>query len=516
MKLRIVPLLLGFLMLCGCGKVNEDVPFDPLAELQDYYGAGMEETPIPLTTFTLPYHSGETWDPFFCGDGIQQTLVSLVYETMYTLDDTFTAHPQLVERVEYDAASFTYTFYIPDDIRFSDGVVMTAQDVGDSLRYARTSPRYGSRLSQVDSISVREDTVVVTLLEDNRAFPSLLDIPVIQSGTEGAFIPVGTGPYFPNEDMTLLLLNSAWWQAKSMPFTEISLLPYKTEEAAAYAFSSNDVHLFLYDLLGDAALLSASDDSSIGLDTSILHYLAFNFNREALSDPALRRAISLAIDRDEVVNACLAGHAVTTQFPIHPASPLYPTALERDASAAAVQEAMTALSLTDGEDICKLRLLVNSENSFKIAAAESIALTLNRYDFEVTVVILDWEEYLYAIAEGNFDLYYGECKLGADWDLTPLLGTEGILNYGGYTDLETEALLLAAKTAAESQRSTALMQLSRHLQERCPLIPLGFKQVDLMLPQGAVDAVTPTAANPFYALELWQVHWGEPVNIAEE
>ena len=35
------------------------------------------------------------------------------------------------------------------------------------------------------------------------------------------------------------------------------------------------------------------------------------------------------------------------------------------------------------------------------------------------------------------------------------------------------------------------------------------------LPHGAVDAVTPTAANPFYGLEHWQVHWGEPVNIAE-
>ena len=58
MKLRIVPLLLALLMLCGCGKVNEDTPFDPLAELQDYYGAQTEEEPIPLTIFTLPYHSG--------------------------------------------------------------------------------------------------------------------------------------------------------------------------------------------------------------------------------------------------------------------------------------------------------------------------------------------------------------------------------------------------------------------------------------------------------------------------
>ena len=87
---------LWLLLLCGCGKVNEDTPYDPLAELQDYYGAEMEEEIVPLTTFTLPYHSGETWDPLTCGDGVQFTLSALVYETMYVLDETFTPHPQLV------------------------------------------------------------------------------------------------------------------------------------------------------------------------------------------------------------------------------------------------------------------------------------------------------------------------------------------------------------------------------------------------------------------------------------
>ena len=61
MKLRIVPLLLALLMLCACGKVDEDTPYDPLAELQDYYGAEVEEEIVPLTAFTLPYHSGEAW-----------------------------------------------------------------------------------------------------------------------------------------------------------------------------------------------------------------------------------------------------------------------------------------------------------------------------------------------------------------------------------------------------------------------------------------------------------------------
>lgn len=516
MKLRITPLLLVLLMLCGCGKVDEDVPFDPLAELQDYYGTEVDEEPIPLTIFTLPYHSGETWDPLTCGDGVQLTLSSLVYETMYVLDETFSPHPQLVERADYDAETFTYTLYVRDGVRFSDGVVMTAQDVADSLRRAILSPRYGTRLMQVEKVSVDGDAVVVKLLEDNRAFTALLDIPVVQSGTEEDLIPIGTGPYVPSEDLSHLLSNSAWWQNKTLPFTEIHLLPYKSEEATAYAFSSNDVHLFVYDLLNDANVLSASDDSSIGVDTTVMHYLTFNFRQEALNDPDLRRAISLAIDREEVVNACLAGHAVASQFPINPASPLYPTALEADTSSAAVQKMLTELSLTDGEDKYKLQLLVNSENSFKVAAAENIALTLNRYDFDVTVTVLDWEEYLYAINAGNYDLYYGECKLGSDWDLTVLLREGGRLNYGGYANPETETLLLEVKSAEASARSAALEALYRHLQEVSPIIPLGFKQVDLLLPQGAVDAVTPTAANPFYGLEHWQVYWGEPVNIAEE
>lgn len=515
MKLRIVPLLLALLMLCGCGKVDEDTPYDPLAELQDYYGAEVEEEVVPLTAFTLPYHSGETWDPLTCRDGVQMTLASLVYETMYVLDETFTPHPQLVERSEYDAETFTYTLYVRDGVRFSDGVVMTAQDVADSLRRAILSPRYGTRLQQVEKVSVDGDTVKVKLLEDNRAFTALLDIPVVQSGTENSLVPVGTGPYVPSEDLTHLLPNSAWWQNQALPFTEIHLLPYKSEEAAAYAFSSNDVHLFVYDLLNDANVLSASDDSSMGVDTAVMHYLAFNFQREQMNDPALRRGISLAIERDTVVNACLAGHAVATQFPINPASPLYPAHLETDTSSAAVQKALAELSLTDGEEKHKLRLLVNSENSFKVAAAENIALTLNRYDFEVTVEVLDWEEYLYAISVGGYDLYYGECKLGSDWDLSALLQEEGLLNFGGYVNPETEALLLEAKSAEESERAEAVETLCRHLQEFAPIIPLGFKQVDLLLPQGAVDGVTPTATNPFYGLEHWLVHWGDPMEAAE-
>ena len=516
MKYRILSLLLVVLMLSGCGKVDEDTPFDPLAELQDYYGAQITEDPIPLTTFTLPYHSGETWDPITCPDGVQQTLSALVYETLYVLDETFTPHPQLVERCDYDAETFTYTLHVRDGVRFSDGVAMTAQDVAHSLQRALTSVRYGVRLQQVDKITVAGDAVVVTLREDNRAFAALLDIPVVQSGTENTLVPVGTGPYLPTEDLTKLQPNSAWWQSKTLPLTDVALRPYKSEEAAAYAFTSKDVHLLVYDLLSGDDFLTATDDSSTAIDTNVMHYLSFNMQQQKLADPALRRAMALAIDRDTVVNACFSGHAIAASFAVNPASPLYPAALTSDASSVAVREVMAALDRNDGEDKLSLRLLVNNENSFKVAAAQSIALMLNRYDFEVTVLALDWDDFIYTLTAGAYDLYYGECKLSADWDLTPLLGTEGNLNYGGYENPDVDALLAAAKSAEDEDRAETMEKLHHRLQEEAPIIPLCFERTALLLPYDAVEAVTPTATNPFYALEHWQVHWGEPVNTVEE
>ena len=164
--------------------------------------------------------------------------------------------------------------------------------------------------------------------------------------------------------------------------------------------------------------------------------------------------------------------------------------------------------MADGESVYDLTLLVNSENSFKVAAAQEIAQALNQYDFNVTVRALPWDEYLTALAEGRFDLYYGECKLTADWDVTPLLGTGGSLNYSGWSDNVMDTQLAACLTAGdEERRSVTLEALCRRLQSQMPFIPLCFKRTSVLLPYDAVDTITPTAADPFYHLENWQVNW---------
>ena len=149
-------------------------------------------------------------------------------------------------------------------------------------------------------------------------------------------------------------------------------------------------------------------------------------------------------------------------------------------------------------------MLVNSENSFKVAAAESIAEALSDFDLQIQVQALPWGEYTAALAAGNFDLYYGEVKLTADWDLSALVGTGGSLNYGGWTDPETDQLLAAY--AAAGDRAAALSALCGRLLEQAPILPVCFSTSSVLYQSGSITGLTPTMAEPFYDLGSCEIH----------
>lgn len=508
---RMTALLLAALLalsLGGCANWDEDAyGNDPLSELSEYYQPDVQEEAPALTDFVLPYLSGETWDPVTCGDGVQTTLTALLYEPLYRLTPQFEPERVLAGSESYNAEDFTYTIRLRSGLTFSDGTALTARDVADTLQRARQSTRYGARLADVVSIDTSgSDTVVIRLSRDRRGFTSLLDIPIVKSGTEEDTVPIGTGSYY--KEGEALLPNPYRHSTETLPFDTISLLGCKSEEAAAYAFSSHDVHLLSCDLTAPNAGIASTSGSYTDADTTILHFLGFNMSRRLLQEADMRRAISMAVDRSTIVSAYLMGHGAATQFPVHPSSPLYPHALENSYTAGDCLAAMEALGMADGEDVYDLVLLVNSENSCKVSAAEDIAQSLGQYDLNVIVRALPWEEYLAALSEGRYDLYYGECKLTADWDVTALLSSGGSLNYGGGWDTLLDIQIddfLAAEGLEE--RTEAMEVLCRRMQAQTTIVPICFESVSVLLPNGAVDTITPTATDPFYDLDRWVVNW---------
>ena len=488
-------------MLSGCWQ---DLPAeDPfLTPQEEETAAEQDEERILPEQFALPYAPDQTLDPITCADGMQQVAASLLCEGLFRLGPDFEPEPWLCESYTYDAATYTYTFTLRGGVTFSDGSPLTASDVRTTLERARASQRYSSRLSGVSRITASGETVIITLSGPNTGFPALLDIPIVKAGTEDS-IPIGTGPYLLSvEDSgSWLVSNQSWWRGAARPVDRIALVEASDQETMLYRFNSHEVQLVVVDLTGTASVSVSGNVTYLDADTTILHYLGCNTTRAPLDNPALRSCLWSGINRSYLVSAFFSSHGAASQFPVSPASALYPHALEESYSLADFSSALAELELSSTRT---LTLLVNEENRFKVAAAQEIAESFTASGLSVTVRALPWAEYTTALAAGNYDLYYGEVRLSADWDLSPLLATGGALNYGGWSDPQTDQLLAAFSAAAD--RASAMESLCAYLQEQAPILPICFKSVSVLTQSGVVEGLEPTIAEPFYNFPECSVH----------
>ena len=492
-------LLLALSLLTGCAQIDEaEEPLFPPEE-----DPAPEETAAALpSAFSLPYLAGQPLNPLTCPDGMQQTAASLLYEGLFHLDGQFTAQPLLCASYTYDPEALTYVLTLRQSVVFSDGSPLTAADVRATLTAARSSARYAPRLADVKSISAGNGTVTLTLSRPNSALPALLDIPILKSGTEKKDIPTGTGPYLYDESSTPCLLASQnWWQGGGQPVERIVLTETADAESMLYRFTSHDVQLLVSDLTGTDSVTVSGSVRCTDADTTVFQYLGINTAVKPLDDAAFRRCLSLGLNRQALVSGLLSGHARAAQFPVSPASPLYPSELDTAFSATAFADALAACKTRPART---LRLVVNSENAFKVSMAQQIAAAFTASGIPMEAVSLPWEEYTAALAAGRFDLYYGEVRLLADWDVSSLLATGGSLNYGGWSDAQCNQLLEACRSSAD--REAALNALYRYLRGQTPILPVCFKTVSALYESDVLEGLTPTAAEPFYDLNSCVIH----------
>ena len=493
--------------LTGCWHEDTEEPDSGQLLISQELAEPVQEEVILPAAFTLPYLSGQSLDPVTCADGMQQVVGALLYEGLFQLDTQLEPQPLLCSGYTYAPETYTYVFSLRSGVTFTDGSPLTAGDVVQTLRRAMSSVRYGARLKNVASITAGDGTVTVVLTGPNTGFAALLDIPIVKAGTESEPFPTGTGPYaYSGEGSPHLTANRSWWQSGSQPLETICLSAAGDRDTMLYQFTSHDIQLITADLTGTVPISVTGSTSFQDADTTIMQYVGINTQKSPFNSGALRSALNLGINRTAVVGAYLSGHGAAAQFPVSPVSPLYPSELEETYSYDAFAGAMAEAGFASGSTRTA-PLLVNSENSFKVSAAEQIAQALSAFDLKVEVQALPWEEYSAALAAGSFDLYYAEVKLTADWDLTPLLATGGTLNYGGWSNAQTDHLLAAY--AGASDRSAALKALCAHLRQQSPILPVCFKSTSVLVQTDVVEGLNPTMTNPFYDFTSCTVHLRE-------
>lgn len=512
MKLFAALLLAAALALGGCAALAEP---DVIEEDWENYQQPVQqaepepsepESPDYPAAFSLPYHRNHTLDPVTCGEGVQEAVASLLYEPLFALDGQFQPEPVLCESYEWNDTGLVCTLTLRGSVDFSDGSSLTARDVVETLLRARESERFAYRLRGVASVAAnRAGKVLITLTAPDRGLPALLDIPIVKRTTAEWPVPVGTGPYQFVSDggAGFLQAREDWWQQKRLPVETIPLVQAKDRETARYLFESGRVELLAVDPTGDPSLVTGKA-RAVGQPTAVMQFIGFNTAEGRLfADPVLRALFSQGIDRETLVERQMVQMAVAAQFPVSPLSPLYPKELEKRYDQEENLSALRSAGQAVGE-ARELVMLVSEGDVFRSASARFIAEKLSLLDWEIVVTELPWEEYLAALETGEFDLYFGEARLTADWDLTDLVGTGGLLNYGGYT-AETTDQLLAEFAGAEDQAAAA-KRLMADLRVNAPVAPVCFKNYAVLTHPDVVEGMQPAPSGVFRNMEKWTIH----------
>ena len=344
--------------------------------------------------------------------------------------------------------------------------------------------------------------MVFQLNAPNHAFLSLLDVPIAL--VEGDEI-CGTGRYV-LEGEYLLAREGGWRGTIAIP-REIKLTIVSAADEMISAFDGGTLGLAVSDPTGADALGFSGSYQTWEYPTTTMLYLGFQRASGVCQSPEVRAALSCAVDRATLVNEVLGGHASLANLPVPPTASRYDKGVAQGLSydPLAAETALDSMGYELNEDGVRhmgkrplaLNLLVNSDNSFKVKLAESIAGDLEAIGAQVTVTALPWEGYKTALTNGDFDLYLGETRLTGDFDLTGFFTAGSGLCYGGAPDKELAEILAAARVSGEWR------DFYQRFAQEPPFVTLCFKTGTVLTQWGQVSGLEPTQGDLFYQMENW-------------
>jgi peptide/nickel transport system substrate-binding protein len=468
----------------------------------------MPATPAPATDTPLPPTVAPTATPavaqelviglgrnFYYGPATWYSLHGSVgvWEPLVILDNAMHVTPVLATDWEVNGDGTVWTFHLREGVTFHDGTPFNADAVLLNIptlqeEYSRTLPNLSS-LEKVDDY-----TVQFTMSEPTPNLPQLIAffssaiISPASIGDDGRpTAPVGTGPfqfveYIEGDSIIIERFDGYWGEPARLDKVTFKYIPDATTRLAALQTGEIDAIADVGALQPEQAAIIESDANLVLLQQGVAttHYLTFKSDVAPFDDVRLRQAVSMALDRQSLVDHTLYGfgEAGVSVITIHAKdwvrtdiAPAY----DMDGAKALAQEAL------QGERV-EARLVLSSgflgrwpyENIAQILQA-----TVAELGIDVTIDILEagaWNAALkageynitmmpYTLMTGDPDFFMG------NWALST-----GSLNvnrsYGYRNDRVDELVVSAIKEIDPAARKLQYDQLQGILAEEAPFTPL--------------------------------------------
>ena len=283
-------------------------------------------------------------DPIWTTATVAYNAGFMIWDTLYGIDNSLTAQPQMCARHELSADELTWTFTLRDGLLFHDNEPVRAIDCTTSITRWWVKDPFGQYLHSL--------TEEVKPLDDKR-FQIRLNKPFRQMlyafGQPGLFIMpermaktpateqvkeyVGSGPFRFLKDEWVAGAHASWAKfdkyvprqekpeyisgGKVVHFDRVEWITQKDPSTAAAALQTGEVDWIEQPLIDLAPMLQQSPDTEVAVFDPFgnLGVLAFNHLYPPFNNPKLLRALLPALDQKEYMDAAAGDQTDLTKYP---------------------------------------------------------------------------------------------------------------------------------------------------------------------------------------------------------
>lgn len=426
-------------LLAGCKKEVEVAVFE-----ESNGQADVNELPIPesnapaeqrtLSIITTP--NPASLHPLAVLDENTANLLSLIFEPAIRISADGKFLPSVIESWEQSDDALSYTFHIRKNVSFHGNYgTVTADDLIFALDKIKNADPNACEYAKYREIAasyekVDDLTLRVTVSKKSSDIFYLMSFPVMPRDYYGSLelnttkTPIGTGPYYvasySKEEGFTLEQNVVWWKTPPV-FTRIIAKPVVDSELQIGSEQLDSFGVISTSLMTAGSYAASGKTNVNQVVTPTYDCLVPNYNNSLLSNKEVREAISIAINRSELISMGLLGQGQAAEMPVNPNFWAY-EGLESSAGVYNVSEANAILEragypmdqatgyryrdVEGSRQNLKFKLLYteSANYAYRKAVCEKIAEQLKRVGIEVELVEADSATYKEHLKNNNFQL----------------------------------------------------------------------------------------------------------------
>ena len=489
--------------------------------------AGSTAGGVNTAGFTVQYGSNpETLDPALNSAIDASNTIITIFEPLLLINENNEVIGGQAESWEASEDGLTWTFTMRDGLKWSDGTDLTAKDFEYSFKRMANpdtaAPYAETCLGMIDGFDAAQagdpDALNVKASDDGKTLTIVLSYPCSYFDKMAAFAAmspvqqatveangdswctsadtfVSNGPYMitdwtPSERIVLSKNPNyvGGWDNSKIVSDTITLLLLEDSSASFAAYNSGEAVL-IKDVPTDEipSLTKAEDGGDFYVDTILgTYYVSLNLQRDAFKDAKVRKALSLAIDRDYVANTIMQGTYTTADSIVGPGivdesgyfhdngNAPYISA-DYEANLAEAKKLLEEAGYPNGEGYPTIEYSTN-DAGYHVPLAEYLQQAWGDLGITLTINKMEWSSFTPARRAGEYDVARNGWVMDYNdpSNMLDLFCTSNGNNDGKYANPDFDAAIDASKVADSAEHFAQLHKAEDILMEDTGCLPIAY------------------------------------------